>query len=376
VSQALVTLIGPPGAGKTTLALMTGDSTAGEFRDGVWIVDSSPTRDPAQVVQAIATTVGIADDGSKEDLVASLQRVLHGRRSLLILDNFEQVLAARSVVHALLEGCSHLKILVTSRAPLQLSFEQQCLIPPLPLPALDPDMPLTEVERCAAVALFKLRAQAVNASWELTQDEARSVAELCVRLDGLPLAIELAASWMAILPVASILDQLSHTLDLLVSHESDRPERHQTLRAAIQWSEDLLGPDAQTLFRRLAVFAGGCTLEAAEAVCEDQIGQPSGLVASLRVLADHHLIVATGHAEAPPRFGMLQTIHDEYALERLAASGEVDVIRQRHAAYFAGLVRSAEREYHTDRQSAGLDPTACAPFCHVTHNALLSPWRP
>src|SRR5262249_9794425 len=156
-----------------------------------------------------------------------------------------------------------------------------------------------EIELCPAVALFKLRAQAVNASWELTRDEASSVAELCVRLDGLPLAIELAASWIATWPAASILDQLSHTLDLLVSHRSDRPERHQTSRAAIQWSEDLLPTDAQTLFRRLAVFAGGCTLDAAEAVCEDHIGQPSELVAPLRVLADHHLIGAVGRSEGP-----------------------------------------------------------------------------
>src|SRR5215831_6122344 len=160
--RSLVTLVGPPGAGKTTLALMAGDSTAGEFRDGVWFVDLCPTRDPAQVVQAIATTIGIADDANKEDLVASLQRVLHGR--------------------------SHLKVLVTSRAPLQLSFEQQCLVPPLPVPVGGYDTPLSDVEQCAAVALFKLRAQAVNASWALTRDEAPTVAELCVRLDGLPLA--------------------------------------------------------------------------------------------------------------------------------------------------------------------------------------------
>jgi predicted ATPase/DNA-binding CsgD family transcriptional regulator len=352
--RSLVTLVGPPGAGKTTLALMAGDSAASEFRDGVWFVDLSVTRDSAQVVQAIAATLGIADDANEHDLAAALQRVLHGRRSLLILDNFEQVLAARSVVHDLLGACSHLKMLVTSRAPLQLSFEQQCLVPPLPLPRLDRDLLSGDFEDSPAVMLFKLRAQAVNASWELTRDEAPTVAELCFRLDGLPLAIELAASWVAIMPVASILDQLSHTLDLLVSHESDRPQRHQTLRAAIQWSEDLLPPEAQVLFRRLAVFTGSCTLAAAEAVCEDHVGHPSGLVPPLRVLADHHLIAASGHAEGPPRFGMLQTIH-EYALERLRASGEVDAIRQRHASYFAGLVPSAEREYHTDRQSAWLD---------------------
>jgi non-specific serine/threonine protein kinase len=350
----LVTLVGPPGAGKTTLALMTGAAVASEFRDGVWFVDLSATRDTGQVARAIAATLGVADDAVEEDLAASLQRVLRNNKTLLILDNFEQVLAASSLVHALLDGCSHVKVLATSRAPLQLSFEQQCLVLPLPVPSLDGEMSLPDVAESAAVALFTLRAQAANASWELTRDEAPTVGELCVRLDGLPLAIELAASWVAHLPVAAILEQLSRTMDLLVAHQSDRPERHQSLRAAIQWSEELLPPDAQTLFRRLAIFAGGWTVDAAEAICMDQADERPRLMESLRILADHHLIAASAHSDGHPRFGMLQTIR-EYALERLTDGDELESIRQRHATHFAGLVRAAEREYHTERQSAWLD---------------------
>jgi non-specific serine/threonine protein kinase len=351
---SLLTLVGAPGAGKTTLARMAADTVTPDFRDGVWFVDLSATRDGRQVVEAIAAAVGIANDNTDEALTISLERMLRTRRVLLILDNFEQVLEARSVVNELLKTCGFLKVLVTSRAPLQLSCEQQCLVPPMPLPDTDHDLVWTDIEACEAIALFKLRAQAANATWELSADEAPAVAELCVRLDGLPLAIELAASWVAILPVVPMLEQFSRTLDLLVSRQSDRPERHQTLRAAIRWSEDLLPAEVQATFRRLAVFANSWTLEAALAVCEDHPDGSARLLGSLRVLADHHLIAATANSDGHLRFRMLQTIR-EYALDQLTSSRELESILDRHAGYFAELVRAADRDYHTERQSVWLD---------------------
>ena len=346
---SLLTLVGPPGAGKTTLALMTADAIGNKIRDGVSFVDLTATRDPDLVAQAIAATLEITD-ASGEDLVGTLERVLRSRSALLILDNFEQVLAAAPLVQRLINSCSHLKVLVTSRAPLQLSFEQQCLVPPLPVPDLSrPPVP-AELEHSAAVTLFKLRSHTVNPTWELTPEEAPIVAEICVRLDGLPLAIELAASWMGILPTATILVQLSHALNLLVVARRDRPERHQTLRAAIRWSDDLLSPELQVLFRRLGVFSGGFTLDAVAAACDYGQRQPDELLHALGDLANHHLIFSNGDG----RFDMLVTIR-EYAVERLSASGQLDAIRRRHASYFLALLRSAEAAYHSKDQAEWLD---------------------
>src|SRR5689334_5608100 len=237
--RSLLTLVGPPGAGKTTLALMAAQAIDHVFRDGVSFVDLSATRDPGLVAQTVAASIGIAD-ASGEDLLETLVRVLRPRSRLLILDNFEQVLPAATMVRELLDRCPHLKMLVTSRSPLLLSFEQQCLVPPMSVPDLHRPLVGEEIEQSPAVALFKERAQAGDPDWQLSASDAALVAEICVRLDGLPLAIELAASWIAVLTASEILERLSRMLDLLASPQQDRLPRHQTLRAAIRWSEDLL----------------------------------------------------------------------------------------------------------------------------------------
>src|SRR5579859_3261387 len=348
----LLTMVGPPGAGKTRLALMTAESVVDRFHDGVWFVDLTPIRDPALVAQAIAAALDIADAGGGR-LEDTLKRVLRARKALLILDNFEQVLAAAGLVSHLLESCPQLKVLVTSRAPLHLSAEQQFLVPPLDVPDLNAPLLHDELKRNPAVALFTLRARAVNPTWELTLEEAMAVAELCVRLDGLPLAIELVASWIVLMPARAIGRRLTPVLDLLVANSPEQAQRHLTLRSAIQWSEDLLSPAQQHLFRQLAVFSGGWTLEAAAAVCE-QDGMSTKLLEGLALLADHHLILSTAQLDGEPRFRMLATIR-EYALERLTACDELDAARRRHARYFLGLVEGAERAWHGPSQGVWLD---------------------
>jgi len=351
--SSLVTLVGPPGAGKTTLALMTAQVVEPSFLDGISFVDLSATRDPALVAQTIAGSLGIAD-ASGEDLVETLVRVLRPRTTLLILDNFEQVLPACLTVRDLLERCPSVKILVTSRAALRLSCEQQCLVPPMSVPDLRRPVIEAEIEQSPAVALFNVRAAAVDPEWQLTGGDAVVAAEICARLDGLPLAIELAASWMGTLTVSAILVQLRRMLDFLVSPQQDRLSRHQTLRAAIRWSENPLSPELQPLFRRLGVFCGGWTFEAAAAVCGDVSATREQLLEGIRELGNHHLLVSHEPPSEVSRFGMLATIR-EYALERLEESGELPEIRRRHASYYLGLVRSAECAYHSQDQGLWLD---------------------
>jgi predicted ATPase/DNA-binding CsgD family transcriptional regulator len=351
--RSLLTLVGPPGAGKTTLALMAAHAIDHVFRDGVSFVDLSATRDPGLVAQTVAASIGIAD-ASGEDLLETLVRVLRPRSRLLILDNFEQVLPAATMVRELLDRCPHLKMLVTSRTPLLLSFEQQCLVPPMSVPDLHRPLVGEEIEQSPAVALFKVRAQAVNPDWELSASDASLVAEICVRLDGLPLAIELAASWIGVLTASAILERLSRMLDLLASPQQDRVARHQTLRAAIRWSEDLLPEELQGLFRRLGVFSGGCTFEAAAVICPEVETTSQHLLQCIGQLVNHHLLIPQEPRGDQTRFHMLATIR-EYALERLEQSGELDQMQRRHASYYLALARSAEAAYQGEGQGSWLD---------------------
>jgi non-specific serine/threonine protein kinase len=371
----LLTLVGAPGIGKTRLALavaqeMVASPPAGSehercagpgFADGVCLVPLAPLRDPDLVVPAIAQAVGVREAGG-QSLPATLQAALRDRRLLLVLDNCEHLPAAAPLVGELLAACRGLTVLATSRAPLHLYGEHQYPVPPLALPDLarlrDPHA-LTEIP---AVALLVERARAVRPDFRLTPQNAPAVAELCVRLDGLPLALELAAARLKLLPPGALLARLGSRLDLLADGARDRPARHQTLRAALAWSHDLLSAGEQRLLRRLAVFVGGWTLEAAEAVCafgageEEDDGAPpsaSSVFDRLAMLVDQSLVQQSDQPAGEPRFVMLETIR-EYGLERLKASGEAPVTRRRHAEYYLELMAAAAPELWRAEQTVWL----------------------
>jgi predicted ATPase/class 3 adenylate cyclase len=332
----LVTLTGPGGIGKTRLGLQVGLQLLDAFPDGVFLVELAPLVEPSFIPSAIAVELGVRDE-KERPLLASLRAFLMHRTLLLLLDNVEHLLDAVPVVSELLAEAPGMKILATSRTPLHLRAEHEFPVPPFAVP--DPTrLPSVEViSQSEAVRFFGQRAGAARPDFTITTDNAAQVAAICHRLDGLPLAIELAAARIKLLPPAALLARLERRLPLLTGGPKDLPQRQQTLRDAIAWSYDLLPASEQTLFRRLARFAGGCTLEAAEAVAN-----PDGemdLLEGLTALVDASLLRQT-EASGEARFGMLETVR-EFGLEHLQESGEGDDIAQRHAAYylaFAGLM--------------------------------------
>src|SRR5215217_2969587 len=261
----LLTLTGPGGVGKTRLALSAAAMVAEDFPDGVTVVPLAPISDPNLVPSAIITALGVREAGDAA-LVDRLKAVLRDQRHLLVLDNFEQVIEAASLVADLLGACPDVTVLVTSRVRLRVSGEREFPIGPLGLTELDPHHGVEDIATSDAVRLFVARAEAVQPDFALTPENAVAVAEICRRLDGLPLAIELAAARVKVLPPSALLARLDHRLPLLTGGGRDLPERQQTMRQTIAWSHDLLMPEEQALFRRLSVFARGFTLEAAEAV--------------------------------------------------------------------------------------------------------------
>ena len=261
----LLTLTGPGGAGKTRLALHVAADLVEAYADGVWFVPLAPVASAALVAGTIAGALGIRESAA-ESIEATLRAYLRPRRLLLVLDNFEHVVDASPLVADLLSHCPDIQVLATSRAPLHISGEHELPIPSLELPSLAGALRLDDALASEAVRLFVDRARAVQSHFELTEENAETVVAICRRLDGLPLAIELAASRVRLLPPKAILARLDSRLTLLTGGGRDRPERQQTLRGAIAWSHDLLDRSQQILFRRLAVFAGGWTLDAAEAV--------------------------------------------------------------------------------------------------------------
>ena len=325
----LLTLTGPGGAGKTRLALQVAADVVGDFPDGVFFVALASLKDPNLVLPTVAQTLGLVDTGAVS-LLRTIAEHVAGRRLLLVLDNFEHVVVAASSVAEFVGDGLGSKVLVTSRTPLRLSAEWEFPVPPLalPNPARPPDP--GGLVAYDGVALFAERTRAVSPGFAITDANARAVAELCVRLDGLPLAIELAAARMKVLTPQALLARLEHRLDLLTGGARDLPARHQTLRATIDWSLNLLSAEEQALFMRLAVFNGGCTLGAAEAVCGREI------LDGLTTLVDDNLVRQETQPDGEPRYTMLETIRDA-ALERLEASGEADELRRRHAAYFAAV---------------------------------------
>jgi len=334
----LLTLTGPGGTGKTRLALQVATQLQDEFAEGAFFVSLAPIPDPALVPLTIAHVLGVSVP-AEQDPLERLHDHLQGKEVLLVLDNFEHLLNAAPALAALLASAPGLSLLVTSREVLRLSGEQEFAVPPLQVPDLGQLPDVAALSRVAAVALFVQRARAAQPGFQLTEMTAPAIAEICVRLDGLPLAIELAAARSKVLPPAALLARLNSRLGLLTGGARDLPARQQTLRAAIDWSHQLLAPGEQTLFARLAVFAGGWTLEAAEQVCNAGADLPLAVLDGLQALLAHNLLRQDEGRAGTPRFGMLETI-GEYARERLEASGEAEAIRRQHAVYFLAVAEA------------------------------------
>ena len=341
----LVTLTGVGGIGKTRLALQVAADLLDVFPDGVWFVDLAPLSDPALVIPAIAQSLNVQEDAG-QSLLVRLQHVLRDKHLLLLLDNCEQVVDSAEAIARLLGAAPRLKLLVTSRAPFHLSAEHAYAVPPLALP--DPQYlpPVDTLVQYEAVALFIQRSQAARTDFQVTPASAPAIAAICQRLDGLPLAIELAAARSTLLPPAALLQRLSNRLAVLTGGARDLPARQQTLRNTIEWSYNLLEPAEQRLFMRLAVFAGGWTVEAAEAVCNAAGELELEVLDGLQSLVDKSLVTQSSNPPSiqkpeEPRFSMLETIR-EYAVERLETSSEAELLRQRHAEYYLALAEAAE----------------------------------
>ncbi len=334
----LVTFIAPGGAGKTRLSLQVGSELLADCEDGVFWVALAPLSDSIAVTIAIARSLEISEVAGLS-VLESVQEHLRDKRLLLVLDNFEQVLVAAPQVAELLAACPLLKILITSRAPLHLRGEHKFAVPPLELPNLASSLFPQTLAQNAAVQLFVQRAHAVQPDFAITHETLSAIAEICIRLDGLPLAIELAAARVRLFSATTLLNRLKKRLPLLTGGAQDLPERHQTLRNAIAWSYDLLRPDEQKLFRRMAIFSNGCTLEAAEniAILTDEA---AFALDEFEALLDHSLLHTRSAADGETRFSMLETIR-EYALEALTKSGEREVVARRHAEFFVNLAQEA-----------------------------------
>jgi predicted ATPase/transcriptional regulator with XRE-family HTH domain len=361
----LLTLTGPPGVGKTRLSLHAAASLGAAFADGVWFVSLSSIRDPGQVALAMSQALGVKERSEQQiDLLApsfdapapsladTLKSFCSGRQMLLVLDNFEHVMGAAPLLTELLAAAPRLKLLVSSRSALHLSGEQELAVAPLPLPDMAALPSLGALERLAAVELFVQRARAVQPEFALSEANAAAVAEICWRLDGLPLAIELAAVRVKVLAPDMLVARLASRMGVLTDGMRDGPARHQTLRAAIDWSYTLLEDDEQRLFRRLAVFSGGFQLAAAEAVCDEGLGGP--VLDVLAALVDKSLVQQRALESGELRFDLLATLR-EYAQDQLGAHGEVASLQRKHAAFYLKLAEAAEARLQGPAQIEALD---------------------
>ncbi len=337
----LLTLTGPGGVGKTHLALHVAAGLTPSYPDGAAFVPLASLRDPGLVLPTVARALGLRDDDNRPPLDRLVDH-LAAKDALLVLDNVEQVVTAAPEVADLLARCPRLTVLATSRAPLRIRAEQQYLVPPLDTPAPGADLDAVSPSRYAAVDLFVRRARAVKPDLRADGEDLAAVAEICRRLDGLPLAIELAAARVRTLSPRGLAARLGRRLSLLTDGARDLPERQRTLRDAIAWSYDLLPPAEQTLFRQLGVFVGGCTVAAAEAVCVAAAdGGDGDALRGVVSLVDKSLLRTDEGPDGEVRFAMLETIR-EYALEQLGTGDELARARGRHAAHYLGLCEEAE----------------------------------
>lgn len=336
-----VTLTGAGGSGKSRLALEAALELRDRFADGVYLVRLAPVNDPERVIPAIVEALGLQERAQGLPVDEMLVRFLQGKRALLVLDNFEQVLDGAPKIADLLEACPELKVLVTSRSPMHLRGERELFVKPLAVPSLKEQMDAGQLSQYASVELFIQRAQSLRPDFKVTNENAPAVAEICYRLDGLPLAIELAAARIKLLQPGELLKRLGRRFDILRGGTRDLPERQQTLRGAIDWSYELLPEHSKALFRRLAVFAGSWSLEAAEAVCNLDGDLGDTIFDEIESLVDSSLVIPMEGLEEHQRFGMLESIR-EYALERLEESGEAGRVRRLHAEEFLRFVRVVE----------------------------------
>lgn len=342
----LHTLVGPPGIGKTRLSIEAASVLINEFSDGVYFIPLALLSDPALVASAIAQPLGVQETG-RHPLIDVLKNYVRDKSLLLVLDNFEHLLPAAPLVGELLSAAPRLRVLITSREDLRIYGEQEYSVPSLSLPEHSPHNEVEALSTSEAVALFVQRTQAVRSDFALTAENARTVADICICLDGLPLAIELAAARMKLHTSDTLLQSLNKRLDELTGGARDLPERHQTLRGAIRWSYDLLSEDEKRLFARLGVFVGGWTLEAMETVCSAH--PPIPVYDGVESLLNKSLIQRTENAQGEPHYTFLETLR-QYALEKLTESGEEAAIRQAHTDYFLWVAERAEPELRREGQ--------------------------
>jgi predicted ATPase/DNA-binding CsgD family transcriptional regulator len=356
----LVTLTGVGGSGKTRLALKVAEKLQGNYPDGVWLVELANIREMSLVIPTIATVLGIAEN-TDTALIEVVKRNLSHKHMLLLTDNLEHLLDSASLISELLAAAPKLSVLGTSREHLHISGEQEYPVSPLNLP--DPNSRLTgeELKNTEAVALFIKRAKAVKPSLSLDEETLQHLARICVRLDGLPLAIELCAPMVKVFPLSVIAERIENNLDSIPEGPRDLPVRQQTLVKTLQWSRDLLNEDEKRLFERLAIFSGGGTLDAIQAICADRI---SGNIGSLiSALANKNLVLAQERRDGEIYFGMLETIR-QYNQDRLKNQGQLEILSKLHAEYYAHLAQK------TAPKLSGADQVRWLDMLEVEHDNL------
>lgn len=342
LNNRLVTLTGPGGTGKTSLSIRVAEDMLPYFKDGVFFVPLAPINDPGLLASAIAKVLEVPEIAN-QPVLAAVKSKLREKECLLILDNFEQIVEAASKVLALLEHCPKLKIMVSSRIILRINGEQEYPVQPLILPDITRLINLDLLGQFPSVRLFVERAKTVKPNYELDHENAFEIAEICNRLDGLPLAIELAAARMRLFSSKTLLEKLTKSLDVLKSKDKGRPARHQTLRQTISWSYDLLSPDEQLLFQRLSVFTGTFILEAAEEICEMEDLPDTDIYEGIEALLEKSLIRQVENENRDSCFLLLETIK-EFAWNNLLQSGKATELKERHAHYYLDFVEEAAPE--------------------------------